>query len=209
MALGRFVSFEGIDGCGKSTHATRLARELEHEGLEVVLVRDPGTTRLSEKIRALLLDPANSDMSRECELLLYEAARAQLVAEVVRPALERGAWVLADRFCDSTTAYQGGGRSIDAAFVETANELGSLGVVPDLTFVFDLDVEEAARRRGEEPDRIELEGEAFAESVRRAYLALAEREADRVRVIDARGTKGQTFSQVKDVLAERFEGECQ
>ncbi len=208
MAHGRFVSFEGIDGSGKSTHVARLAKELEGRGREVVLVRDPGSTRLSEEIRALLLDPENSEMARECELLLYEAARAQLVAEVIRPALERGAWVLTDRFFDSTTAYQGGGRAIDADFIRRANELGSLGVAPDLTLVFDLPVEEATRRRGEEPDRIEREGNAFAETVRKAYLALAEAEGERVRVIDASGTRGRTFALVEDAISARFGEEC-
>ncbi len=200
MARGSFVSFEGIDGCGKSTHIRRLAEALEAEGLEVVLVRDPGTTRLSEAIRALLLDPANTDMAKECELLLYEAARAQLVAEIIEPALARGAWVLSDRFLDSTTAYQGGGRAISDRFITEANALGSLGLTPDLTLVFDLDVEEAARRRCADPDRIEREGDDFARSVREAYLALAASEAPRVRVIDASGTKGQTFALVRDAI---------
>ncbi len=204
MAHGRFVSFEGIDGCGKSTHAARIAKHFEKMGFEVAFVRDPGSTRLSEEIRALLLDPKNSDMARECELLLYEAARAQLVAEVIKPALRRGAWVIADRFFDSTTAYQGGGRAIDAAFIKGANELGSLGVVPDLTFILDLPVEEAARRRGEDSDRIELEGGSFAETVREAYLALAEAEGKRVCVIDASGSEDDTFAQVVEVLRARF-----
>ncbi len=206
MAHGRFVSFEGIDGCGKSTHAAHLAEVCGKIGVEVVLVRDPGSTRLSEKIRALLLDPENFEMARECELLLYEAARAQLAAEVIRPALLRGAWVIADRFFDSTTAYQGGGRRIDASFIQKANELGSLGVVPDLTFILDLPVEEAARRRAEEADRIELEGNAFAEKVRKAYLALAEAEGTRMCVIDASGSMDDTFAQVAEVIGTRFGG---
>lgn len=194
MARGSFLTFEGIDGSGKSTHARRLAQWLREEGFEVVEVRDPGTTAISEAIRGLLLDPKNSSMTRECELLLYEAARAQLVREAIEPALARGAWVVADRFFDSTTAYQGGGRALAAEYVERANALGSLGLMPDLTLVFDVDVAEAERRRGGEPDRMELEGASFENAVREAYLALAADAADRVRVIDASGSPDETFA---------------
>ena len=140
---GTFLSLEGIDGCGKSTQAALLADRLEAAGHEVVRLREPGGTAISEKIRTILLDPENGAMADECELLLYEASRAQLVREVIAPALARGAVVVCDRYLDSTYAYQAGGRGLDAALVVRCNELGSCGVLPDRTLVLDLNCEDA------------------------------------------------------------------
>lgn len=196
-AMGAFITLEGIDGCGKSTQATLIVSALRAAGCEVVAVREPGGTPLSEKIRGLLLDPANAEMSVDCELLLYEASRAQLVGEVVATALERGAVVVCDRFSDSTTAYQAAGRGLDAGLVERANALGTCGVVPALTIVFDLDPEVAYARATEGgADRLEAEGLAFERSVRDGYLALARREPSRVRVVDAVGTPDEVFARV-------------
>ncbi|MCH3943878.1 MAG: dTMP kinase [Atopobiaceae bacterium] len=198
---GVFVTLEGIDGCGKSTQVARLVSVLESSGREVVALREPGGTNISEKIRALLLDPANGEMSAQCELMLYEAARAQLVREVIEPALERGAVVVCDRFYDSTTAYQCVARGLDARLVGIANSLGSCGVAPDVTLLFDIDPEVAfARATAGGADRLEGEGLAFQRAVRAGYLGLASAEPSRVRLVDATGTPEEVFSRVVATL---------
>ena len=134
-AGGIFITFEGGDGTGKTTHIKRLAQTLEDYGTEVVCVREPGGTKIGEAVRDILLDPQNAQMSSECELLLYEAARAQIVSEVIKPALARGAVVLCDRFADSTLAYQGFGRGLDKAFIQAASAFAQAGVQPDRTIL--------------------------------------------------------------------------
>lgn len=207
---GIFITLEGVDGSGKSTKARFLAADLEARGREVVCLREPGGTKISEAIRALLLDPANDEMANEAELLLYEASRAQLVRQVIEPALARGAVVICDRFYDSTFAYQASARGIDEAIVRRANELGSCGLVPDRTIVFDLDASEAyerATRHG--VDRLEQEGVSFQELVRRGYLRLAQEEPERIRVVDGIGDKpevyGRMLAALVDVLPEAAE----
>ena len=200
---GLFITLEGIDGCGKSTQAALLAEKIEAAGREVVRLREPGGTRISEKVREILLDPENAEMADECELLLYEASRAQLVRQVVVPALERGAVVLCDRFYDSTFAYQAGGRSLDDALVERCNELGCCGVHPDRTVVLDLDVERAlVRATADGTDRLEAEGVAFQQRVRDAYLRLAEAEPARVRLVDADGGVDEVAERIFSALAD-------
>ena len=187
---GVFITLEGADGCGKSTQAALLESALVARGHEVVRLREPGGTAISEKIRALLLDPENSEMVPECELMLYEASRAQLTRQVIEPALERGAVVLCDRYYDSTYAYQAGGRGLDDALVRQSNVLGSCGRVPDRTLVLDIDARVGyARATAGGADRMEAEGLAFQERVRAAYLRLAAEEPSRVRVVDAAGEK--------------------
>ena len=204
---GVFITFEGIDGCGKTTQAALLADTLEAAGREVVCLRDPGSARLSERIRLLLLDPANSDMCDECELLLYEAARAQMVRERIIPAIERGAVVLCDRFCDSTLAYQSGGRGIERKLVEAANEIGSVGLVPDATLLFHLGVGEALSRATQGgADRLEGEGVGFQERVNAAYARIAVEGAPRVRVIDAIGSPEVVRLRVQTALADVLAG---
>lgn len=200
---GLFVTLEGVDGSGKSTQAAALADRLRAAGHEVVALREPGGTAISEKIRAILLDPANGEMADECELLLYEASRAQLVRQVIEPALARGAIVVCDRFFDSTHAYQSGARGLDDALVRRANALGCCGVAPDVTLVLDVDPEVAFSRAGAGGlDRMEAEGLAFQRRVRADYLALAKEEPGRVRVVDATGAPDEVAARVDGALAE-------
>ena len=183
---GAFITVEGIDGCGKSTQASLLAESLERAGYDVLLLREPGGVSISEKIRAMLLDPANSEMDTACELLLYEAARAQLVHEVIEPALAAGRVVVCDRFYDSTTAYQGyaGGASLE--MVRTANALAVGACHPRLTLVFDIDPALAAERtRARTADRIEAKGQAYQARVAEGFRPIAVTEPERVKLIDA------------------------
>lgn len=199
---GTFITLEGVDGSGKSTQASLLVERLRQEGREVVALREPGGTPISEKIRALLLDPENAEMADECELLLYEASRAQLVREVIEPALLRGAIVVCDRFYDSTHAYQHGGRGLSDALVSRANELGSCGLSPDVTLVLDIDpVAALARATAQGADRLEAEGLAFQQRVRKDYLALAKADPTRVRVIDAAGDPELVAGRIDAALA--------
>ena len=195
---GLFITVEGIDGCGKSTQATLIAAALEAVGHDVLRLREPGGVKISEQIRAILLDPANAEMGDVCELLLYEAARAQLVHQVIRPALAAGKTVICDRFYDSTTAYQAFADGLDRNMVSQANELAVDGCRPDLTLVFDLPVEDALRRRSgrEAEDRLELKGLEFQERVAAGFRAVAADEPDRVKLIDAGESIAEVFSSV-------------
>ncbi len=198
MAQGLFITVEGIDGCGKSTQATLSAAALEAAGHDVLRLREPGGVKISEQIRAILLDPANAEMGDVCELLLYEAARAQLVHQVIRPALAAGKTVVCDRFYDSTTAYQAFADGLDRNMVSQANALAIDGCRPDLTLVFDLPVEDALRRRSgrEAEDRLELKGLEFQERVAAGFRAVAADEPDRVKLIDAGESIDEVFSSV-------------
>ncbi len=205
---GVFITLEGVDGCGKSTQAKLLAERLAVMGREVVSLREPGGTPISEKIRALVLDPQNAEMVPECELLLFEASRAQLVRQVIEPALERGAVVVCDRFFDSTYAYQAAGRALAAETIHTANALGSCGVSPHRTIVLDIAAAAAAERAAARSaaDRMEAAGTGFQERVRAGYLELAAADPVRVRAVDATGTPQEVadrvFAQVEDLLAK-------
>lgn len=195
---GLFITVEGIDGCGKSTQARLIAAALEAAGHDVLRLREPGGVKISEQIREILLDPANVEMGDVCELLLYEAARAQLVHQVIRPALAAGKTVVCDRFYDSTTAYQAFADGLDRNMVSQANELAVDGCRPDLTLVFDLPVEDALRRRSgrEAEDRLELKGLEFQARVAAGFRAVAADEPDRVKLIDAGGSIAEVFSGV-------------
>ena len=195
---GLFITVEGIDGCGKSTQARLIAAALEAAGHDVLRLREPGGVKISEQIRAILLDPANAEMGDACELLLYEAARAQLVHQVIRPALAAGKTVVCDRFYDSTTAYQAFADGLDRNMVSQANELAVDGCRPDLTLVFDLPVEDALRRRSgrEAEDRLELKGLEFQERVAAGFRAVAADEPGRVKLIDAGESIAEVFSGV-------------
>lgn len=198
MAKGHFITVEGIDGVGKSTQAALMEAVLDSAGYDVLRLREPGGVKISEQIRAILLDPANGEMGDVCELLLYEAARAQLVHQVIRPALAAGKTVVCDRFYDSTTAYQAFADGLDRNMVSQANELAVDGCRPDLTLVFDLPVEDALRRRSgrEAEDRLELKGLEFQERVAAGFRAVAADEPDRVKLIDAGGSIAEVFSSV-------------
>ena len=183
----RFVSLEGGEGAGKTTVLDALRAALREGGEEVISTREPGGTQLAEMIRGLLLDPSHEPPSADAELLLMFAARAQHVRETIRPALERGAWVLCDRFTDSSYAYQGGGRGLDPAWIAEL-ERRVVGVQPGLTLLLDVDVargRERARGRDLLPDRIESERDEFFERVRAAYRARAAADPARFRVLDA------------------------
>ncbi|HOJ68669.1 MAG TPA: dTMP kinase [Candidatus Hydrogenedentes bacterium] len=185
---GFFITFEGIEGGGKTTQSRRLAERLAAEGIDVVVTREPGGDPLAEAIRRLLLDPANAPVTPEAELLLYAAARAQHVARVIRPALAAGRVVLCDRYSDSTAAYQGGGRGVDHDTLRVLHRVATDNLWPDLTLLFDLDPETGLTRvggRGKDPDRMEGEDIAFHRRVRAAFLEAAQREPGRFRVIDA------------------------
>jgi len=200
---GVFITFEGGEGSGKSTQLQVLARRLQAAGLPVRALREPGGTRAGEAIRELLLDPASAGLDARAELLLYEAARAQLVAEVIEPALSAGEVVLCDRFFDSTTAYQGYARGLPVAEVVALHATATDGLVPDRTLVFDLDPGvgiERATRGG--TDRLEGEGLHFHERVRQGFLRIAEHEPARVRVIDAAGEIDEVAVRVAAALAD-------
>ena len=192
---GLFITLEGPEGAGKSTNREYLAQRLRDHGLDVVLTREPGGTPLAERIRELLLTPADEPMNSDTELLLVFAARAQHLAQVIRPALARGAVVLCDRFTDATYAYQGGGRGLAFQRIEQLEQFVQGEMRPDLTLIFDLPVaiglsRAAARGR---LDRFEQEGLGFFEAVRNAYLERARQKPQRYRVIDA----GQSLTSVQ------------
>ncbi|MEF2649831.1 dTMP kinase [Collinsella tanakaei] len=199
--LPPFITLEGVDGVGKSTQARLLVLALEHAGIDVLHLREPGGAAISEKIRALLLDPANSEMGDVCELLLYEAARAQLVHQVIEPALAAGTLVVCDRFYDSTTAYQAHAAGLDAAMVEQANSLAVNGCHPALTLVFDLDPVAAQRRSARtDADRMEAKGMAYQQRVAGGFRKIAKQDPQRVKIIDASGDIKCVFAQVRAQL---------
>jgi len=200
---GIFITFEGIDGCGKSTQCELLKDYLEGIGKEFIFVREPGGTVIGERIREILLDKKNTQMTSRAELLLFEAARAQITEEVIKPALEQGKIVLCDRFFDSSSAYQGMARGMGMDFVASLNMAATGGLKPDITFFFDITVEEALARRGkrgEASDRIELAGIKFQEDVRKGYLQIAEESDGRVVTIDATQGIEEIFEQIKKTL---------
>lgn len=183
---GIFITFEGVEGCGKSTQVEVLREYLEAKGVEVVCTREPGGTPIAEAIRRVLLDPAHGAMSPAAELLLYEAARAQHVTERIRPALAAGAVVICDRFADSTTAYQCAGRGLGRDVVAQLHGIATGGLRPDITFVIDLPAALGLSRAAKTgmPDRIEREALAFHERVRAEFLRIASEEPDRIQIVD-------------------------
>lgn len=198
-----FITFEGIDGSGKTTQAQKVKRWLCMQGHTVEAVRDPGSTHVAEQVRALLLDPEVA-LDDRAELFLFAAARAQLVAERIRPALRRDAVVLCDRFYDSTTAYQGGGREVASiAWLRTLHKQTTDGLVPDRTYIIDVSVQEAETRRSAHAnDRLEQEDIAFYERVRTAYRTLAEDEPERICLIDGTDSPEQVQKAIRADLRQ-------
>lgn len=205
---GFFITFEGVEGCGKSTQLQRLAARLRHEGQSVLATREPGGCPIADAVRQILLDPANHALVPRAELLLYAAARAQHVDQVINPALSDGSVVLCDRFTDATLAYQGAGRGLDSALIMELNQLAAAALRPDLTLLLDIPVEEGLRRalrRNHEQQladegRFEAEDLAFHRRVRQGYLELACREA-RFAVIDARGNLEEVGARIDHAVA--------
>lgn len=207
MARGRFITFEGPEGGGKSTHIRELAEQLRSEGITVLLTREPGGTRLAELIRTIVREENEDPPVTRSEVLLFLAARAQVVSQVIRPALARGEWVLCDRFADSTFAYQGYGRGIDVTLLKYLNDFATEGLVPDLTILLDVPLE-VSRRRLEarqaatdtKADRIELAGEMFHRRLREGFLELAKAEPERFAVIDSSGEREAVSAAVLDAV---------
>lgn len=200
---GRFITFEGGEGCGKSTQVRRLAEHLASKGIEVVLTREPGGTRLAELIRGVLKDEREDPPCDRSELLLFLAARAQLVRNVIEPALASGKWVLSDRFSDSTFAYQGYGRGLPLDVLRLANDFACDGLKPDLTLLLDVRPEVAvARMRRREAatntsaDRIEQAGDGFHSRLRAGFLEMAKAEPERIKVIDANGSPDDVWARI-------------
>ena len=202
-----FVTFEGVEGSGKTTQIRHLSSDLAAKGIAHVVTREPGGTPLADQIRGLLLSPRDETMFPETELLLYGAARAQHVRGVILPAIAAGRAVLCDRFCDATVAYQAHGRGIPAEAVDRLNRFAAAGLVPDLTLLFDLPPETGfSRLRGRDrpADRMERESLAFHRSVRDGYLRLADRHPDRIVRIDAALPEETVRRRVQEAVAARF-----
>jgi dTMP kinase len=207
---GKFITFEGPEGCGKSTQVQRLKAGLEERGIEVICTREPGGTATGEAIRNLLQHNASGEeLCDECELLLFAASRAQIMSNVILPAVERGVWVICDRFIDSTLAYQGYGRGMKLEDLRAINDFAIEGVKPDLTLLLDIPQEVSSSRLhkrfaelNEKADRFELLGDGFHSRVRSGYLELAEREPARICVID--GT--QSPDEVTELINARIQG---
>lgn len=215
LRRGTFITFEGLDGCGKSTQLERLAAVLRSRGLHVVTTREPGGTATGERIRQLLLDVHTAGLDSHAELALMFASRSQHLREVILPALAAGQVVLCDRFTDSSEAYQGGGRKLGTAVVLDLHRTLCSGLQPDLTILMDSDVGssvERARRRNRDrsPDvadesRFESENRAFFARVHNAYLEIAKREPHRVALVDARGTAEQTHAKIVEIVLRRLD----
>ena len=207
---GRFITFEGMDGCGKTTQLRLLGEKLRASGRTVAETVEPGGTEIGQQIRRILLDPTNSAIHARTELLLYFGSRAQNVEQVIRPALARGHVVLCDRFTDSTLVYQGCGRGLDSNMILDLDRIACQGLKPDTTVLIEIDGATSlarARRRNERTDRsearIDEESFAFHERVRRGYRALAESEPERFVAIDGRGSIGEVAAAIREALRDR------
>ncbi len=205
---GLFVTFEGIDGCGKSTQVAMAATALKNKKLPYLVTREPGGTNIAEQIRTVLLSPDNSQMSNECEALLYFAARAQHCREVIGPALARGEVVLCDRFQEATFAYQGFGRGFSMDTLLQLNAFSTSGIEPALTFIFDVDVDvsiERLKKSDKLPDRLESSGRDFFMRVREGYLALARKNPQRIVLLQGSETMDGLSKKVLDSIMGRLQ----
>ena len=199
--MSYFITFEGADGCGKTTQLNLLAENLKERGFDVVVTREPGAKGLGEQIRKILLD-YDGDVSDRCESFLFLADRAQHIDFIVNPAIESKKIVLCDRHTDSTVAYQGYGRELPIDRIKELNNIAVNGRKPDLTIIFDIDVETSMKRVGENKDRMESSGIAFFNRVRNGYLKIAQEEPNRVKIIDSKGTIEQIQCQVTEIVDE-------
>ena len=207
MARLPFITFEGSEGCGKSTQVRRLTKRLETARIPVLVTREPGGTPIGESIRELLqFAPQSAAMTPETELLLFEASRAQLVREIIKPALNKGHCVIADRFYDSTTVYQGIARKLDQKIVRQLNVFAVGDCIPDITFFLDVDFQTArSRMKGpRRPDRMEMQPDGFYEEVIQAYRELAKAEADRVVMVDGSKSADAIEAEIWGIVCERF-----
>jgi dTMP kinase len=200
MRRGKFITFEGPEKSGKSTQAALLSGYLRSLGFKTIFVREPGSTKIGEKIRRLLLDTRHAEMSEMAEMLLYMAARAQLVAEVIAPALKKGCVVLCDRFLDSTLAYQGYGCGLDKDIIAKVGVWATDKVKPDLTLLLDFWASSANLKNHKTPDRIEMRPDAFHEKVRRGYFTLAQKEPGRIKIVRVEDKKEQTQSKIREIV---------
>ncbi len=212
---GKFITFEGLDGCGKSTQLEKLAAGLRDNKIDVVTTREPGGTVIGERIRAVLLDSRTAGLDPQAEMALMFASRAQLIAEVIEPALKAGKWVVCDRFTDSTEAYQGGGRQLGTQAVLELHRVLCRNLWPDLTILMDSDVNSSvrrARRRNKDAEsdenRFEQESLAFFTRVREGFLAIAQREPQRVVKIDARPPIEAVHEEILRVVKEKLGRSC-
>ena len=199
----KFITFEGIDGCGKSTQARLLLEYMNKSGVETILVREPGGTNISESIREILLHSSSGQMGDRTESLLMTASRAQLTQEVIIPNMDQGKFVIADRYSDSTLAYQGGGRNLDIEWLIELNNYATFTLLPDITFFVDIRSEEALRRLDSNKDRIEGEGIEFQARVRKTYHELAERFNDRYVILDGYSEIGDIHQNVLNEMIKR------
>lgn len=204
MQKGLFITFEGIDGCGKTTQINLLNKYLKERGFMTLLTREPGSPGLGVKIREILLN-YDGEVAPNCESFLFLADRAQHVDCIIKPALQNGEIVLCDRYTDSTLAYQGYGRGIDIERIKYLNETAVNGLKPDLTFVFDISAETSFRRVGESRDRMESAGKDFFNRVRNGYLEIANNEPDRVKIIDASDTIENIHNKVVETVENLYE----
>jgi dTMP kinase len=193
---GKFITFEGAEGSGKSTQSKLIHDYLVQKGKKVLFIREPGGVKISEAIRNILLDVNNKEMNKECETLLYMAARAQLVEEVIAPALKAGTIVLCDRFLDSTIVYQGYGNGVKIDFIKKIGKFATQNISPNLTFLFDIETEQGLSRKGAIKDRIEQRPIDYHRRVRQGYLALAKQEPQRIKVVKVNRSREEIFEQI-------------
>jgi len=194
---GKFITFEGIDGSGKTTQINLLEAKLNQQGIPTLILREPGGTKLSEKIRGILLDRKNINLSPSAESLLFVAARTQLMAEKIKPSLEQNQFVICDRYADSTVAYQGYGRGLNVKYLEELNKFATDSIQPDITIILDVDPEKAAIRMASDvPDRLESAGINFFLKVRKGYYEIARRYPQRCVIIDGSRTESEVFELV-------------
>ena len=208
MITGKLITFEGIDGSGKSTQIQLLEAEFEKLGISYKTFREPGGTKLSEKIRAILLDKENIELYSNAESLLFAAARAQLTAEQIKPALTKGEFVICDRFTDSTIAYQGYGRGLNINNLELMNTIATDGLIPDITFILDIDPQKATERlKTVNPDRMEAAGIDFFKKIRQGYCQIREQNQSRCIVIDGEKPQKDISKEIHHIIMERFKKE--